>query len=110
MINLVVFLPYVQDGLLGKKAQIMVVLGDIHHLSLYCTVDTRLRTDEGTEQVCQEKAEDIAKILTNMNEKGNLNNNQQAFIRRKQSTLARLDNPFPRPSKPCYQEVSLIFL
>ncbi len=76
---------------------------NIHHLSLYCTVDTRLWTAEGTEQVCQEKAEDIAKILTNMNEKGNLNNNQQAFIRRKQSTLARLDNPFPRPSKPLYQ-------
>ena len=38
-----------------------------------------------------------------MNEKGNLHNNQQAFIRRKQSTLARLDKPFPRPSKPFYQ-------
>lgn len=76
---------------------------NIHHLILYCTVDTRLWTAEGTEQVCQEKAEDIAKTLTNMNEKGDLNDKQQAFIRRKQSTLARLNNPFPRPSKPLYQ-------
>jgi len=75
----------------------------IHHLILYCTVDTRLWTAEGTKQVCQEKAEDIAKTLTNMNEKGDLNDKQQAFIRRKQSTLARLNNPFPRPSKPLYQ-------
>jgi hypothetical protein len=79
---------------------------DIHHLILYCTVDTRLWTAEGTEQVCQEKAEDIAKTLTSMNEKGDLNDKQQAFIRRKQSTLARLNNPFPRPSKPLYQSQS----
>jgi hypothetical protein len=38
-----------------------------------------------------------------MNEKGNLNDKQQAFIRSKQSTLARLNNPFPRPSEPLYQ-------
>jgi hypothetical protein len=31
--------------------------------------------------VCHEKAEDIAKILTNMNEKGDLNDKQQGFIR-----------------------------
>lgn len=53
--------------------------------------------------MCQEKAEEIAKILTNMNEKGDLNDKQPAFICRKQSTLARLNNPFPRPSKPLYQ-------
>jgi transposase len=78
-------------------------LWNIHHLILYCAVDTRLWTAEGTEQVRQEKAEDIAKTLTNMNEKGDINDKQQAFIRRKQSTLARLNNPFLRPSKPLYQ-------
>lgn len=76
---------------------------NIHHLILYCTVETRLWTAEGTEQVCQEKAEDIAKTLTNMNVKGVLNEKQQAFIRRKRSTLARLNNPYPRPSRPLYQ-------
>jgi hypothetical protein len=34
---------------------------NIHHLTLYCTLDTRLWTAEGTEQVRQEKADDIAK-------------------------------------------------
>ncbi|MBD1881266.1 type V CRISPR-associated protein Cas12k [Coleofasciculus sp. FACHB-T130] len=75
----------------------------IHQLILYCTVDTRFWTAEGTEQVCKEKAEGIAKTLTKMEEKGELNDNQQAFIRHEQSTLARLNNPFPRPSQPPYQ-------
>ncbi|AFZ20479.1 type V CRISPR-associated protein Cas12k [Allocoleopsis franciscana] len=76
---------------------------NIHHLTLYCTLDTRLWTAEGTEQVRQEKADDIAKTLARMKEKGDLNDKQQAFIKRKNSTLARLNNPFPRPSQPLYQ-------
>jgi hypothetical protein len=76
---------------------------EIHHLTLYCTVDTRLWTTEGTEQVRQEKASEIAQILTRMEEKGELNEKQQAFIQRKNSTLARINNPFPRPSQPLYQ-------
>ena len=54
--------------------------------------------------MCQEKAEDIAKTLTTMNEKGDLNDKQQVYIRRKQSTLTRLNNPFSRPSQPLYQD------
>ncbi len=76
---------------------------NIHHLTLYCTVDTRFWTAEGTELVRQEKAADIAKTLTNMKEKGDLNEKQQAFVQRKNSTLARIKNPFPRPSQPLYQ-------
>ena len=83
---------------------------DIHHFILYCTVDTRLWTAEGTEQVCQEKAEDIAKTLTTMNEKGDLNDKQQVYIRRKQSTLTRLNNPFSRPSQPLYQDQTHILV
>jgi hypothetical protein len=83
---------------------------NIHHLTLYCTLDTRLWTAEGTEQVRQEKADDIAKTLTNMKEKGDLNEKQQAFIQRKNSTLARLNNPFPRPSQPLYQGQSHILV
>lgn len=83
---------------------------NIHHLILYCTVDTRLWTAEGTEQVRQEKADDIAKTLTRMKEKGDLNEKQQAFIQRKNSTLARLNNPFPRPSQPLYQARSHILV
>ena len=76
----------------------------------YCTVDTPLWTAEGTEQVKEEKAAEIAKVLTKTKDKGNLNENQQAFIQRKSSTLTRINNPFPRPSKPLYQGKSHILV
>lgn len=76
---------------------------EVHHLILYCTVDTRLWTAEGTEQVRQEKAAEIANILTKMKEKEDLNDKQQAFIKRKQSTLARINNSFNRPNQPIYK-------
>ncbi|MEC4990311.1 MAG: type V CRISPR-associated protein Cas12k [Oscillatoria sp. PMC 1068.18] len=81
-----------------------------NYLTLYCTLDTRLWSTEGTEEVRAEKAADIAKILTKMNEKGDLNDKQQAFIKRKTATLDRIKNPFPRPSKPLYQGRSHILV
>ena len=83
---------------------------NIHHLTLYCTVDTRLWTAEGTKLVAEEKAEEIAKIITKTKEKGQLNNNQLAFIKRKNTTLARINNTYPRPSKPLYKGQSHILL
>ncbi len=83
---------------------------EVHHLTLQCTLDTRFWTQEGTEQVKQEKADEIAVILKRMNEKGDLTENQQAFIQRKQSSLDRLKNPFPRPSQPLYQGQSNILV
>lgn len=83
---------------------------NVHHLTLYCTVDTRLWTAEGTEQVRQEKAAEVAKIITKMKNKGDLNEKQQAFVKRKHSTLARINNPFSRPSKPLYQGQSHILV
>lgn len=76
---------------------------NIHRLIFYCSVDTRLWTAEGTKQVTNEKANLADKILAKVKEKGDLNEKQQAFVIRKQSTLARIKNPFPRPSKPIYQ-------
>lgn len=76
---------------------------DICHLTLYCTVDTRLWTAEGTALVAAEKAEEIAKIITRTKEKGDLNEKQLAHLKRKNSTLGRINNPYPRPSKPLYQ-------
>jgi hypothetical protein len=63
----------------------------------------RLWTAEGTKQVKEEKATEIAKILTKTKEKSDLNQQQEAFIKRKTSTLTRINNPFPRPSKPLSQ-------
>jgi len=82
----------------------------VHRLTLYCSIDTRLWTHEGTEQVRDEKASEIAKTLTAMKEKGDLNEKQQAFIKRKNSTLIRINNPFPRPNKPLYQGQSNILV
>lgn len=74
----------------------------LHHLTLYCCVDTRLWTQEGTEQAIQEKASQIAKVLAGTKAKGNLNRQQQDFIRKRETTLQRLQNPFPRPHRPLY--------
>ncbi|MGF2035394.1 MAG: type V CRISPR-associated protein Cas12k [Nostoc sp. CmiVER01] len=81
-----------------------------NHLTLYCSVDTRLWTTEGTNQVREEKAEEITKTITNTKAKGNLNEKQQAHIKRKNSTLDRINNPFPRPTKPLYKGQSHILV
>jgi IS605 OrfB family transposase len=75
----------------------------VNQLNLYCTLDTRMWTSEGTQQVIEEKVTKITKILTKANQKDDLNAKQQASITCKQSTLDRINNPFPRPSKRNYQ-------
>ncbi|MGQ4648115.1 type V CRISPR-associated protein Cas12k [Lyngbya aestuarii] len=82
----------------------------VNRLILYCAVDTRLWTKEGSQQIAAEKAAKISKIISKTEEKGELNPNQQAFLKRQQSTLARINNPFPRPSKPLYQGQSHILV
>ncbi|MBX9254984.1 hypothetical protein H1Q63_13695 [Desmonostoc muscorum CCALA 125] len=83
---------------------------NVHSLTLYCCVDTRLWTAEGTEQVKQERAEEIAKIITRTEAKGNLNSKQERFIKQKNSTLSRINNSFPRPSQPLYKGKSHILV
>lgn len=83
---------------------------NINRLTLYCSVDTRLWTIEGTNQVREEKAEKIAKIITNTKAKGKLNEEQQAHIKRQNSTLDTINNPFPRPTKPLYKGQSHILV
>ena len=76
---------------------------DVHHLTLYCTIDTRLWTAEGTEQVRQEKAADIAKKINQMAAKGELSKTQEGYVKRMNSTLERINNPFDRSSQPLYR-------
>ncbi|MEH2256148.1 type V CRISPR-associated protein Cas12k [Nostoc sp.] len=83
---------------------------NVNRLTLYCSVDTRLWTTEGTNQVREEKAEEIAKSITNTKAKGDLNKKQQDHIKRKNSTLDRIINPFPRPTKPLYKGQSHILV
>jgi len=75
----------------------------VNQLNLYCSLDTRMWTTEGTKQVVEEKITKITNIIDSTKRKDDLNDNQQAFITRQQSTLNRINNPFPRPSKPTYQ-------
>lgn len=88
---------------------------NINRLMLYCCVDTRLWTAEGTKLVVEEKAEEIAKTITRTKEKETkekvqLNDKQLAYIKRKSATLTRINNPFPRPSKPLYNGQSHILV
>jgi hypothetical protein len=83
---------------------------NLHRLTLYCCVDNRLWTEDGTEQVRQEKADEITKLIAKMKGKSDLSNTQQAFIQRKHSTLTRINNSFERPSKPLYQGQSHILV
>jgi transposase len=69
-----------------------------------------LWTAEGTNLVIREKTEEIAKAFTNIKAKDDLNEKQLAYIKRKNSTLARINNTFPRPSKPLYQGQSHILI
>ncbi|MBW4671210.1 MAG: type V CRISPR-associated protein Cas12k [Cyanomargarita calcarea GSE-NOS-MK-12-04C] len=95
-------------GVRGSAAT--AVPWNLHHLTLHCAVDTRLWTDEGTKLVIEEKTEDIAKNITKAKEKGELNDKQLADIKRQKSTLAKINNPFPRPSKPLYKSQSHILV
>jgi len=81
-----------------------------HRLMLYCSLDTRLLTAQGTQQVISEKTAKITKILTKTKDKGELDDKQQAFVKRQQSTLDRINKPFRRPSKPLYQGQSSILI
>lgn len=83
----------------GKKGDAWKV----NQLNLYCSIDTRMWTTEGTQQVVYEKSAKITETLTQAKQKDDLNDKQQAFINRQQSTLDRINNIFPRPSKSTYQ-------
>ena len=73
-----------------------------HRLTLSCSLDTRFWSVEGTEIIREQKETEIKEFLTRMKDKADLTKSQEDFIARKQSTLARLNQPFSRPSKPLY--------
>lgn len=88
---------------------------NVNRLTLHCCVDTRLWTAEGTKLVAEEKVLEIAKSITKVKEKETkekvkLNENQLANIKRKDATLTRINNPFPRPSKSLYKGQSHILV
>ena len=74
-----------------------------NRLVLFCTVDTRFWSAEGTQVAKEEKEVKLLKTIDNMKEKGELTPTQQGFVKRKHATLAKLHNSFPRPSRKIYQ-------
>ncbi len=89
-------LTWQQDKAKGKP-------WNANRLILHCTVDTRFWSAEGTQQARQEKEAKLLKTIDSMKDKGELSPNQQAFVQKKHSTLAKLHNSFPRPSRQLYQ-------
>jgi hypothetical protein len=73
-----------------------------NRLTLSCSLDTRFWSAEGTEIIRQHKAIEVKEILAKMENKADLTKKQEAFVSKKQSTLDRLNNPFPRPHQPLY--------
>ena len=74
-----------------------------NRLVLFCTVDTRFWSAQGTQIAREEKEAKILKTIDNMKEKEELTVSQQAFIQRKHTTLSKLHNSFPRPSRKLYK-------
>ena len=83
---------------------------NVHQLYLSCTLDTRLLTAEGTELVKQEVAAGTTQKLETMREKIDRTDTQDNYIKRLQSTLDKLDQPFNRPSKTLHQGHSNIIV
>jgi hypothetical protein len=83
---------------------------NINQLYLSCTLDTRLLTTEGTEIVKQEVAIGTTQKLVTMREKPDRNDKQDNYIKRLQSTIDKLEQPFDRPRKPLYQGQSKIMV
>lgn len=81
-----------------------------NRLILYCTVDTRCWSVEGTQQVRTEKETKLLQTIDRMKDKSELSPTQQAFVQKKHATLAKLHNSFPRPSRQLYQGKQNIIL
>ena len=74
-----------------------------HHLMLFCSIDTRLWTKDGTEQVREEKVNKANRAIASLNEKDSLNPAQEAAIQRQQTLLKQINQAYPRPAKPLYK-------
>jgi hypothetical protein len=83
---------------------------NVHRLTLHCSIDTRAWTSQGTELIRSEKIAAADKEISNKEQKDDLNEKQQDRLQRKYSERERLNNTFPRPSKPLYQGQSSILV
>lgn len=83
---------------------------NVNQLTLHCILNTDALTFEGTEKLRLEGIKRAEKQLSKVQDSQPLTDNQKTFLKRSQSTLARLQNPPQRPSKPLYQGQSEILV
>ncbi len=83
---------------------------NVNRLTLLCTIDTRLLSEEGTELVRTEKIEAFTKKLTSAKTKNSLTATQENYVKRLNSTLTRIENSFECPSKPLYKGQSHVLM
>lgn len=74
-----------------------------NYLTLYCSIDTRLLTAEGMELLRQEGISRLSKQLVETKAPEELTDHQWAYIKRQQSSLARLQALPQHESKSCYE-------
>lgn len=74
-----------------------------NYLTLHCSLDTRLLTTERTERLRQERISCLSKQLADAKAPEELTEHQQAYIKRQQSSLTRLQSLPQRQGKPSYQ-------
>ncbi len=75
----------------------------VNHLNLHCTFNSNFLTAEGTEQIRQKTILRLETQLSKISDLEALTEDQQAYVKRQRSSLARLQNTPQRPSKPQYQ-------
>jgi len=94
----------IQTGLLGwEEGKSNGEPWNVNRLTLHCTMDTRLLTAEGTEQLRQAEIIRLTEKLSAAQNPETLTETQQVSLKRQHSTLARLQHPPQRHSKPLYQ-------
>ncbi|MBD2094050.1 hypothetical protein H6F90_02630 [Trichocoleus sp. FACHB-591] len=82
-----------------------------HRLFLHCSIETRLLSSEGTEEVRQEKIVGARQKLEHSRNKTELTKQSESRLKANQTELERLSRASPpRPSKPVYQGQSNILV
>lgn len=76
---------------------------NVHHLSIHCSLDTRLMSAEGTLQIQKEKLDKAANHLNRAVPDENATEAQKKFYQRTASTQNRLNHLPVRPSRKPYQ-------
>jgi len=74
-----------------------------NQLYLHCAIETKSLTAEGMREIKQQKTQKVNNTLVKQSKNIDPSIDQQQSYRKNQTSLALLDRPLPRPSRPKYQ-------